>query len=71
MAFGGRFDWLKGVVRASEARRHAKVVQVVPLGPGSRLLVVDFGGRRLLLGQGRGTLVRLESAENDSFGGVA
>lgn len=39
--------------------RHAEVVQSLPLGPGSRLLVVEFGGRRLLIGQARSGLVRL------------
>lgn len=61
-----RGDWLRGVVKAAEARRHARVVQVVPLGPGSRLVVVEFGGRRLLLGQARGGLVRLDAAEGEA-----
>ncbi len=43
--------------------RFARVVQAVPLGPGSRLLVVEFGGRRLLIGQARTGLVRLGEAE--------
>ena len=43
--------------------RHARVVQALPLGPGSRLLVVEFGGRRLLVGQMRTGLVRLADAE--------
>ncbi|MBB6226336.1 flagellar biogenesis protein FliO [Polymorphobacter multimanifer] len=54
---------LTGMVKAADARRHARVVQLLPLGPGSRLLVVEFGGRRLLLGQGRGALVRLAEAD--------
>lgn len=45
-----------------EVPRHARVVQALPLGPGSRLLVVEFGGRRLLIGQGRHGLVRLAAA---------
>ncbi len=51
------------MVKAADARRHARIVQLLPLGPGSRLLVVEFGGRRLLLGQARGGLVRLAEAE--------
>ena len=44
--------------------RHANVVQSLPLGPGSRLLVVEFGGKRLLVGQSRAGLNLLgEAAE--------
>jgi flagellar biogenesis protein FliO len=44
--------------------RHANVVQSLPLGPGSRLLVVEFGGKRLLVGQSRAGLSLLgETAE--------
>lgn len=55
----------RGLATAAEARRYAKVVQTLPLGPGSRLLVVEFGGQRLLIGQGRGGLVRLDGAESE------
>lgn len=46
-----------------EAVRHARVVQNLPLGPGSRLLVVEFGGRRVLVGQARSGLVALAETE--------
>jgi hypothetical protein len=39
--------------------RHASVVQALPLGPGARLLVVEFAGRRLLVGQSRAGLATL------------
>lgn len=39
--------------------RHAHVVQALPVGPGARLLVVEFGGRRLLIGQSRTGLATL------------
>lgn len=39
--------------------RHAQVVHTLPLGPGARLLVVEFAGRRLLLGQSRAGLATL------------
>jgi hypothetical protein len=45
--------------------RHARVVQSMPLGPGSRLLVVEFGGRRVLIGQARGGLVALAEADGE------
>lgn len=37
----------------------ARVIQSLSLGPGSRLLVVEFAGRQLLIGQARGGLVAL------------
>jgi flagellar biogenesis protein FliO len=55
-----RMKWL------GEAQRHVRIVQAVPLGPGSRLLVVEFGGRRLLIGQARTGLVRLADAAGDA-----
>ena len=54
-----------GLKWPGEVQRHARVVQAVPLGPGSRLLVVEFGGRRLLIGQARTGLVRLADAAGD------
>lgn len=69
-------QWLKGVrrqlaglpvsavlSRVALRPRHAEVVQAVPLGPGARLLVVEFGGRRLLIGQSRAGLARLAAAD--------
>ncbi len=40
----------------------ARIIQALPLGPGARLLVVEFGGRRLLIGQSRAGLARLAAA---------
>lgn len=40
----------------------ARIVQALPLGPGARLLVVEFGGRQVLIGQGRTGLVQLAEA---------
>ncbi len=60
--------WVRGLRDRLPARlwpetlRHARVLQALPLGPGSRLLVVEFGGRRLLIGQARGGLVPLGEA---------
>jgi hypothetical protein len=41
----------------------ARVVQTLPLGPGSRLLVVEFGGRQRLIGQARSGLVHLADGD--------
>jgi hypothetical protein len=53
-----RLGWPEAAVR------HARVLQALPLGPGSRLRVVEFAGRQLLVGQSRAGLVRL--AEGDA-----
>lgn len=56
-------DWLDGLKRRAVSlklpERHAQVVQALPLGPATRLLVVEFGGRRLLIGQSRAGLATL------------
>lgn len=50
-------------LRWGDADRQARVVESLPLGPGSRLLVVAFGGRSILVGQSRAGLVRLAESE--------
>jgi hypothetical protein len=50
-------------LRWADVNRTARVVESLPLGPGSRLLVVAFGGRTLLIGQSRAGLVRLAESE--------
>ncbi|MFZ4382600.1 MAG: flagellar biosynthetic protein FliO [Sandarakinorhabdus sp.] len=58
--------WLDGLKRRAVSLslpvRHAQVVQALPLGPGTRLLVVEYGGRRLLIGQSRAGLNMLADA---------
>jgi hypothetical protein len=54
---------LPGLGWPDAAARHARVLQALPLGPGSRLLVIEFGGRQLLVGQSRAGLVRLADAD--------
>lgn len=51
-----------GGLAARLPARHASVVQAIPLGPGARLIVVEFGGRRLLVGQSRAGLAALAEA---------
>ncbi|WP_310474609.1 flagellar biosynthetic protein FliO [Sandarakinorhabdus sp.] len=46
--------------------RHAAVLQSLPLGPGSRLIVVEFAGKRLLVGQSRAGLSLLGEAAPES-----
>lgn len=64
---GGVPQWLAALrarlpAALGDAPRHARVVQALPLGPGNRLLVVEFGGKRLLIGQARTGLVALGEA---------
>lgn len=60
MQFAGWRERFAGVLKRDAGP--AKIVQALPLGPGSRLLVVEFGGQRLLVGQARTGLVRLGEA---------
>ena len=53
--------WLKRLVPGSDGP--LRIVQAVMVGGGSRLLVVEFDGARLLVGQSRNGLVRLDSIE--------
>ena len=50
---------LQSVLRLPRDAGPARIVQALPLGPGCRLLVVEFGGRQVLIGQARTGLVRL------------
>ncbi len=52
-------DWWKRLLPGGTGP--ARVVQALPLGGGSRLLVVEFGSAQVLVGQGRGGLVVLHS----------
>jgi hypothetical protein len=49
----------------------ARVVQTLPLGPGSRLLVVEFAGRQWLIGQARSGLVALAEGERSGPAALA
>lgn len=53
-------------LRWADANRKARVVESLAVGPGSRLLVVAFGGRTILVGQSRAGLVRLAESEGPS-----
>jgi hypothetical protein len=54
---------LPGLGWPEATTRHARVLQALPLGPGSRLLVVEFAGRRVLIGQSRAGLVQLAQGD--------
>lgn len=56
---------LRGRLGLPLAAGDARVVQVLGLGPGARLLVVAFGGRRLLIGQSRAGLAALAETRDE------
>ena len=67
LALGGVLVAAKrGLIRlpgASVGPAALVIVQVASLGPGSRLAVAEFGGRRLLIAVGRGGTVLLDRGE--------
>ena len=61
----GRVDRLRAGLGLAVGPGDARVVQVLGLGPGARLLVIDFAGRRLLLGQTRAGLASLAEVAHE------
>ena len=57
-----QFARIQGALKWPRDVGPARIVQALPLGPGSRLIVVEFGGRQVLIGQARTGLVRLAEA---------
>lgn len=53
--------WLKRLAPGGDGS--LRVVHAVMLGGGARLIVVEFDGARMLVGQSRTGLVRLDSVE--------
>lgn len=47
--------------------RAVEMVDVLPLGPGSKLAVVEFAGQRILLAVSRGGITRLADDANGDF----
>ncbi len=51
-----------GLLTAPGDDRALRVVEVLPMGPQTRLLLIDCGGRRRLIAQSRGDIVDLGEA---------
>jgi flagellar protein FliO/FliZ len=69
LAWGSLWLWRKaqmGLPVNGSAIRAAQMVDVLPLGPGSKLAVVAFGGRELLIAVSRTqiTLIAEDAREN-------
>jgi len=53
---------VQGQVNARGGARAARLVETTLLAPGLRLVVIEFHGRQILVGAGKGGLVRLAEA---------
>jgi flagellar protein FliO/FliZ len=70
LAFGALWLWRRaqpGVTGGVARERLVKVVDAVPLGASSRLAVVEFDGKRLLLAVSRNGVVRVDNAGQAPF----
>jgi flagellar protein FliO/FliZ len=69
MAWGSLWLWKKlqiGLPLQSQTARAVRVVDAVSLGGNGRLLVVEFGSERLLLGASRSGISILASTQQDA-----
>lgn len=71
LAWGSLWLWKRvqmGVplVGGNTKARAIQMVDVLPLGPGAKLAVVEFGGRQILIAVSRNGITRL--ADDDSQG---
>jgi flagellar protein FliO/FliZ len=79
MAWGSLWLWRKaqlgmlgipGLARLSlpnRPERKARLVDVVPMGPGSKIVVIDFGDKELLVAVSRSQVSLLSEREKGDF----
>lgn len=69
MAYGALYLWRKVQpgMALGQRERHVKMVDAIPLGPTAKLAVVEFGGNRLLLAVGRGSIALLSERPIPEF----
>ena len=71
MAWGSLWLWKRvqmGVPLAgTKQERPIEMVGVLPLGPGTKLAVVEFAGQRILLSVSRGQVTRLADNSQGDF----
>lgn len=68
MVWGSLWLWKKfqlGIPMQTQKARHVQVLDSVSLGSNGRLLVVEFGGDRLLLGVSRAGINRVGATDQD------
>lgn len=59
LAWGSLWLWRRvqlGLPMAPQAQRVARMVDVLPMGTGGKLAVVEFGGRQLLIAVSRNSI---------------
>ena len=76
MAWGSLWLWrraqlgipvIPGFSLGAKAERRAQLLDVIPLGTGSRMVVVDFGDRELLVAVTRNQISLLSEHEKGDF----
>ena len=73
MAWGSLWLWKRvqmGVPLTGGAPKHGRPVEmigVLPLGPGTKLAVVEFAGQQILLAVSRGNVTRLTDNSQGDF----
>lgn len=74
MAWGSLWLWKKVQMGAlqlpgqtAKRARAIEMIDVMPLGPGTKLTVVEFAGQRILLSVSRGTVTRLADNSQGDF----
>jgi flagellar protein FliO/FliZ len=72
MAWGSLWLWKRvqmGVplVGGSAKARAVEMIDVLPLGPGSKLAVVEFAGQRVLIAVSRNGITRIADDSQDDF----
>jgi flagellar protein FliO/FliZ len=70
LAWGSLWLWRRvqmGLPIKAATRRAAQIVDVLPMGPGTKLAVVDFGGKQLLVAISRGGISLLSEDSRGDF----
>lgn len=70
LAWGSLWLWRRvqmGLPIKAAARRAAQIVDVLPIGPGTKLAVVDFGGKQLLVAVARNGVSLLAEDNRGDF----
>lgn len=70
LAWGSLWMWKRlqtGLPGAVSQDRHIRLVEVLPIGAGSKLAVVEFGGKQHLLAVGRGAVTPIASDDRGEF----
>lgn len=70
LAWASLWIWKRvqtGLPGAEAQNQLVRLVEVLPIGAGNKLAVVEFGGRQHLLALGRGTVTPIASDDRGDF----